>query len=158
MKANVCTSFATVALLMVVCFSSGIAQDKAIWTGTWKMVPEKTQFANGDGPSSIVIKLELKEGAVTETLTVETPGGERNFTATYTTDSKPSTQDVLGGTAQTTAKWDGAALVIDFKREGWGFTRKINLSSDGKTMTIAVHHSGDNGEADETVVLERQSS
>lgn len=153
MKAKICTFFAAVALLTVVSLSPALAQDKAKWTGTWKMVPEKSTFANGGGPDSIVIKLELKEGAVTETMTL---GGDRSFTATYTTDGKASTQEVMGRTAQTTAKWSGEALLIDFKHNDGGFGRKITLSPDGKTMTIAVHHSGDNGEADETVVLERQ--
>lgn len=152
MKAKLCTFFAAVALLTVVSLSPAAAQDKAKWTGTWKMVPEKTQFAGG-GPSNIVIKLELKDGAVTETLTVTTDNGERSFTATYTTDSKATTQEVMGRNMQTSAKWSGEALVIDFKADDAGFARKISLSSDGKTMTIAVHHTGDQGEKDDTVVL-----
>ncbi len=153
MKAKICTFFAAVALLTVVSLSPAAAQDKAKWTGTWKMVPEKSQFANGGGPSSIVIKLELKEGAVTETLTVGTADGERSFTATYTTDGKAITQEVMGRNMQALAKWSGEVLLIDFKDDSGGFARKITLSPDGKTMTIAVHHNGQQGEKDETVVL-----
>lgn len=153
MKAYVCTLLMAVALLTVIGCSSALAQDKAKWTGTWKMVPEKSQFANGGGPSSIVIKLELKDGAVTETMTLN---GDHSFTATYTTDGKAKSQEVMGNVAETSAKWNGDALSIDFKHEKGGFARTITLSPDGKTMTIAVHHSGENGEADETVILEKQ--
>lgn len=156
MKAYVCTLFAVVALLTVVSLTSATAQDKAKWTGTWKMIPAKSQFAGGSGPSSIVLKLELKEGAVTETLTVGGENGERSFTATYTTDGKASTQDVMGRTAQTSAKWDGEALVIAFKDERGGFARKIMLSPDGKTMTIAAQQTRDSDERNETIVLEKQ--
>ena len=156
MKAKICTLFAAVALLAVVSLAPVSAQDKAKWTGTWKMIPAKSQFAGGDGPSSIVIKLELKDGAVTETLTLGTENGERSFTATYTTDGKATEQEVMGRAAQTSAKWEGEALVIDFKAGDGGFARKITLSADGKTMNIAVHHSGGQGDRDDTVVLEKQ--
>ena len=155
MQAKICTVFAAMTLLTVVSLASVFAQDKAKWTGTWKMIPGKSKFV-GDGPSSLVLKLEVKEGAVAETLTVGTENGERGFSGSYTTDGKPTTQEVMGRTAQASAKWDGEALVIDFKDEKGGFARKITLSADGKTMTIAVHQTGENGDRDETVVLEKQ--
>ena len=97
MKATICTFFAAVALLTVVSFSPVSAQDNAKWTGTWKMIPAKSQFV-GDGPSSLVLKLEVKEGAVTETLTIGTENGERDFTGNYKTDGKATTQDLMGRT------------------------------------------------------------
>jgi hypothetical protein len=155
MKTSMSARFLAVALFVTLCITNVAAQVNDKWTGTWKMIPSKSRFA-GDGPSSIVIKLELKDVLLTETLTIGTDNGERSFTAKYTTDGKESTQEVMGSNAQTTAKWEGDTLVIDFKAEGRGFRRKIALSPDGKTMTIAVHHSGDQGERDETVVLEKQ--
>ena len=155
MKAKICTFFAAVALLTVVSFSPVSAQDNAKWTSTWKMIPAKSQFV-GDGPSSLVLKLEVKEGAVTETLTIGTENGERDFTGNYKTDGKATTQDLMGRTVQASAKWEGDVLAIDFKDERGGFARKITLSADGKTMTIAVHQTGENGDRDETVVLEKQ--
>lgn len=155
MQAKIGTFFAAIALLTVVSLSSASAQEKANWTGTWKMVPAKSQFA-GEGPSSLVIKLEVKDGAVSETFTVGTANGERGFSGSYTTDGKVTTQDVMGRTAKAFAKWDGEVLVIDFKDERGGFARKFTLSADGKTLTMAVHQTGDNGDRDETVVLEKQ--
>lgn len=156
MQAKFCTFFAAVALLTVVSLSPAAAQDKAKWTGTWKMDSAKSQFAGGGGPTRLTIKLELKDGAVTETMTAGNDNEERAFTAIYTTDGKESTQEVMGSSQQTTAKWEGDALVIEFKSEGRSFRRKFTLSPDGKTMTIAAHRSGEQGEADETVVLEKQ--
>ncbi|HEX4949570.1 MAG TPA: hypothetical protein VFZ34_23040 [Blastocatellia bacterium] len=155
MKANICTLFATVALLAVVGISTASAQDQAKWTGTWKMIPAKSKFA-GDGPASIVIKLDLKDNVVTETMTVGTDNGERGFTASYATDGKATTQEVMGRSAQTSAKWEGEALLIDFKTGDGSFNRKMTLSADGKTMTITVRQTGDQGERNETVVLEKQ--
>ncbi len=155
MQAKISTFFAVVALLTVVTLTSVAAQDKAQWTGTWKMIPAKSQFV-GDGPASLVLKLELKDGVVNETLTVGTENRERGFSGSYTTDGKVTTLEVMGRTAKASAKWEGATLLIDFKDEKGGFARKITLSADGKTMTIAVHQSGDSGDRDETIVLEKQ--
>lgn len=119
------------------------------------MIQAKSKFT-GDGPASIVIKLELKDGTLTETMTVGTDNGERAFTATYTTDGKVTSQEVLGRTAKTFAKWEKDVLVIDFNADGRAFVRKFSLSEDGKTMTVAVHQSNDQGDRDEMMVLEKQ--
>jgi len=153
-RINLC--FLMMAIVALLCVSSVSAQDSAKWTGTWKMIPEKSQFGGNGGPASIVIKFELKDSELTETMTLGGENGERSFTAKYSTDGKESTQEVMGKSAQTSAKWEGEALIINFNADGNGFRRKITLSPDGKTMTIAVHHSGDQGERDETVVLEKQ--
>jgi hypothetical protein len=59
--------------------------------------------------------------------------------------------------AKTSAKWEGDALVIEFKPENGFFKRKITLSSDGKTVMMMVTQSRDSGEArEETVVFEKQ--
>ena len=85
-----------------------------------------------------------------------TPNGERSFQAKYTTDGKETEQEVIGRTAKTSAKWEGDALLIEFKTEGGFFKRKITLSADGKTITKVVTQSGDNGQTEDTVVFEKQ--
>jgi hypothetical protein len=124
-------------------------------TGTWKMNAEKSKFENG-GPSSITIKIEHKDANLSETLTLGTDNGERSLDAKYTTDGKVTTQEVMGRTAQTNAKWEGDALIIDWKADDGGFTRKITLSVDGKTMTIVVTQSNHGQSSTDTVVLEKQ--
>jgi hypothetical protein len=155
MNTKRCTGLAVVALFAVASIASVFAQDNAKWTGTWKMIPARSKFT-GDGPASVVIKLDLKEGTLTETMTIGTDNGERAFTATYTTDGKVTSQEVMGRTAKTFAKWEKDVLVIDFNADGRAFVRKFSLSEDGKTMTVAVHQSGDQGDRDETLVMEKQ--
>lgn len=127
-------------------------------TGTWKMNPEKSQFERG-GPSAITLKIDHKEPAISETLMLVTDGGDRSVDAKYTTDGKETAQEVIGTTAQTSAKWEGDALTIDWKIENASFSRKITVSADGKTMTMIVKQSNPNGEsATDTVVLEKQET
>jgi hypothetical protein len=124
-------------------------------TGTWKMNAEKSKFEQG-GPSSITLKIEHKDGALSESLMLMTDNGERTMEAKYTTDGKATSQEVMGRTAQTSAKWEGDALTIDWKADDGGFTRKITLSADGKTLTMVVIQSSHGQSATDTVVLEKQ--
>ena len=145
--------FATVAAINVA------AQTKQPnLSGTWKMNTEKSKFENG-GPSDITIKFDHKESTLAESLMLVTGGGDRTVEAKYTTDGKESAQDVMGVSAQTTAKWEGEALLIDWKIEGASFSRKISLSADGKTITMIVKQSSPDGQSStDTVVLEKQEA
>ena len=144
-----------IAAIVCVCASIASAQTKPDFSGTWKMNREKSKFERG-GPDAILIKIDHKEPAFAENWTVSTPDGERSLQAKYTTDGKETEQEVMGRMSKTSAKWEGDALVIEFKSEEGFFKRKITLSADGKTITKVVTQSGDNGQTEDTVVLEKQ--
>lgn len=127
-------------------------------TGTWKMNAEKSKFEQG-GPSEITIKFDHKDASLSESLILATPNGDRTVDTKYTTDGKESTQEVMGTQGQTSAKWEGETLTIDWKVEGGSFTRKISVAADGKTMTMVVKQTSPDGRSStDTVVLEKQEA
>jgi hypothetical protein len=145
-----------IAAIVCLCASMAAAQTKPDFSGSWKMNREKSKFADG-GPNAILIKIDHKEPALTEEWSMSTRDGERSFQAKYTTDGKETEQEVMGRTAKTSAKWEGDALVIEFKTGEGFFRRKITLSADGKTMTKTVTHSPDDGNPiEDTVVFDKQ--
>ena len=144
-----------IAAIVCLCASIAAAQTKPDFSGSWKMNREKSKFERG-GPDNLLIKIDHKEPAFVEDWKMSTPNGERAFQAKYTTDGKETEQEVMGRTAKTSAKWDDDGLVIEFKTENGFFKRKITLSADGKTITKVVTQSGDNGQTEDTVVLEKQ--
>jgi hypothetical protein len=145
-----------IAAIVCLCASIASAQTKPDFSGTWKMNREKSKFERG-GPDAILIKIDHKEPAFAENWTVSTPDGERSLQAKYTTDGKETEQEVMGRMAKTSAKWDGDALVIEFKSEEGFFKRKITLSADGKTITKIVTQSPRDGEqTEDTVIFEKQ--
>jgi len=151
-------NIAAFMIAAIVCLSALIdaAQTKPDFTGSWKMNREKSKFERG-GPDAILIKIDHKEPAFAENWTVSTPDGERSLQAKYTTDGKETEQEVMGRMSKTSAKWEGDALVIEFKSEGGFFKRKITLSADGKTITKIVTQSPRDGEqTEDTVVFEKQ--
>ncbi|HZS06833.1 MAG TPA: hypothetical protein VFD58_18500 [Blastocatellia bacterium] len=148
------TTFAIVLSLAIVSLAG--TQTKPNLSGLWKMNPQKSNFGPNGGPDGITIKFDQKDSELSETLTISAGGNERAIDVKYTTDGKEGEAQIGGDGAKTTAKWDGDALVIEWKNGERVFRRKFTLSGDGKTMTIAVHHVDPNGERDETVVLEKQ--
>lgn len=106
------------------------------------MNPAKSKFGANGGPESSVIKLDLQGETLNEVLTLGGADGERSIDAKYTTDGKESSVNVGDDNVTATAKWEGSTLVIEWKGDGRSFLRKFTISPDGKTMTIAVHHSG----------------
>lgn len=125
-------------------------------TGAWKMNPQKSKFGPSGGPSAITISFDQKEALLTETLSL-VEDAEETLNLTYSTDGKETQNDASGTGVKSTARWKGPVLIIDWKlSNGNEFTRKFTVSEDGKTMTVAVHHSRQNGEFDETVVFEKQ--
>jgi hypothetical protein len=145
-----------IAVIVSLCASIAAAQTKPNFSGEWKMNREKSKFADG-GPDAILIKIDHKEPALTEEWTLSTSEGDRSFKAKYTTDGKETEQEVMGRTAKTSAKWDGDALVIEFKAADGFFKRKITLSADGKTLTKVVTHAEGGGDpTEDTVVFEKQ--
>ena len=147
---------AAIALTFCLCTFVAAAQTKPNLTGTWKMNSSKSNFANANNhPSEITIKFDQKDSSFTELLTV-TENGEHKMDLKYTADGKETTNQFENHPVQTTASWEGETLVIEVKFEQEKlFIRKITISSDGKTMTMTVHH-GKGENASDTVVLEKQ--
>jgi hypothetical protein len=85
-----------------------------------------------------------------------TENGEHKMDLKYTADGKETTNQFENHPVQTSASWEGETLVIEVKFEQRNpFIRKVTISSDGKTMTMTVHHTKDENASD-TVVLEKQ--
>jgi hypothetical protein len=157
MKSKSIAMTAVLFLLTTILTSAATAQTKQPnLSGTWKMNAAKSKFERG-GPSGITIKFDHKEPSISEVLSLTNDSGDRTVEAKYTTDGKETTQAVMGTSAQTSAKWEGEALTIEWKAEGRNFSRTISLGADGKTMTIIVKQTGPDGQGlTDTVVLEKQ--
>src|SRR6185503_21377973 len=119
------------------------AQGKPDFSGTWtldtaKSDPPPQGRGGGGGAATLTIKQTGTELAVTS------EGRQGPQTMTYKLDGSPSSNEVMGrGGAQTvksTAKWEGATLVIETTRDIQGMsitTKEVrSLSADGKVMTI----------------------
>jgi hypothetical protein len=145
-----------VAAIGCLCASIAGAQTKPNFSGTWKMNREKSKAETLDKFRSIIAKIEHNEPHFSESITLTHDGGDLTAEGNYTTDGKESEAQSTSGALKATAKWEGDALIVEWKNEGIHVRRKYILAADGKTLTVNARHSTTNGEVDEITVFEKQ--
>jgi hypothetical protein len=145
-----------VAAIGCLCVSIAWAQTKPNFSGTWKMNREKSKFEALDNIRSIIVKIEHKEPHFSESVTVTSGGGGFTVEGNYTTDGKESEVESPSGALKATAKWEGDALIVEWKNERFHVIRKYTLSADGRTFTSTTRRYTTNGEVEEMTVFEKQ--
>ncbi len=138
------------------------ADTKPDFSGQWKMNAEKSDFGPLPAPSSRTDKIEHKEPSLKMTRIQSSEQGETTSEWDCTTDGKECKVEIRGAPLRikTTVRWDGDALAFDHKgsfndmevqiKEKW------TLSEDRKVITIKRNLSSPQGEAEQTIVLEKQ--
>lgn len=153
-------------LLAIACFGLAVvmashADSKPNFSGEWKLNVDKSDFGPLPPPKSRTDKIDHKDQSLKIARTQTNQQGESTSELSCTTDGKECTGTIRGVplTLKTTVEWDGSALVFDSKGTFNGrdvqIKGKWTLSADGKTITIARHLAGQEGETDQTIVLEK---
>ncbi|MCE2941201.1 MAG: hypothetical protein ACK53A_07990 [Gemmatimonadota bacterium] len=134
-------------------------------SGTWALDAAKSDFGPmaqmmGETPK-ITMVIEHKEPALSMKTTTTTSRGERTSDQSLTTDGKEvTTTNPRGGTAVSSAKWEGGNLVITSRRTTpQGELTQVQtmiLSADGKTLTIDGRAQTPMGEFTTTQVFVKQ--
>jgi hypothetical protein len=149
-----------VALLGILALIALPAIAKPNFTGDWKLNTAKSDFGPMPPPSSMTEKITHDDPKLKVAISQSTDRGDFDFEVNYTTDGKECTNEFRGNEMKSTLKWEGDTLVVDTKgRFGDNdvtMQDKWKLSGDGKTLTVSRHFSSSMGEADQTLVLEKQ--
>ena len=157
---------ATFALSTLVLFAASLAaQSKPNFSGTWKMNPSKSDFGPLPATNSRTDVIEHNDPVLKINTTADTAQGNVTFATNYTTDGKPvvNKRESPAGAQEikSTLAWEGSKLVINSKLniQDQEITLKAvwSLSEDGKTLTQNVHFTAQMGEADQTLVFEKQA-
>ena len=127
--------------------------------GTWQMNPAKSDFGSGPVSESRVDRISVEGPNVKDTITQKLRRGlESTYDMNYATDGSESENRVRGTLVKSTAKWDGATLVVDstvfaFRQEM--MNDRWSVSPDGKTLILIRHMTGPR-RADQKIVFDRQ--
>jgi hypothetical protein len=150
-----------VAALTVTAFAASLAaQTKTNYSGTWKLNVAKSDFGPIPGPDSQTNVIEHNDPVLKVNANVEGAQGKQTASLLYTTDGKEVMNKQGPREIKSTAVWDGRNVVINskFNLNDSEVTIKSvwTLSADGKTLTENRHLAAQMGEADQTMVFEKQ--
>lgn len=126
------------------------AQAKPDFSGVWTLVPDKSDFGPMPAPTSVTRTITHKDPSLKiVSVQVGGPNGDATIETTYSTDGKPTTNDIMGSTMSSTAKWDGTAIVVNSTVTMQGtdltLTDRYELSDGGKTLTDTREITTDQG-------------
>jgi hypothetical protein len=155
---------AIVAVLSVTAFATSmLAQSKPNFSGTWKLNTAKSDFGPVPAPDSRTDVIDHNDPAMKiNTSLVGGPQGNMNATSNYTTDGKEATNHMGDREIKATVVWEGSKLVVNAKTSFQDAELLIKsvwtLSDDGKTLTQNVHFTTPMGEADQTLLYDKQDA
>jgi len=131
-----------VVVLAVAIAGLAVAQGKVDFSGKWapKVDPNAAPPAGGGGGRGGMGGGPMTVKQTATELTQERTMGETTMTTVFKLDGTESVNAQGQGQAKSTAKWDGAKLVIKTVAEGpngaMETTATWSLSADGKELTI----------------------
>jgi hypothetical protein len=146
------------ALSLLTLVSVATAADKSNFSGEWKMDPAKSNFGQLPPPTSFVRKIQHKDPSLIVIEEQSANGMQSTTTRSVTTDGKPATLQLNGIAAICSAVWDGSDIVASTAMDAASlkFTDRMSLSADGKVLTSKVQIATPQGDADLTIVFNRQ--
>jgi hypothetical protein len=145
-------------LSLLTLVSVATAADKPNFSGEWKMDPAKSNFGQLPPPTSFVRKIQHKDPSLIIIEEQSANGMQSTTTRSVTTDGKPTTLQLNGIAAICSAVWDGSDIVASTVMDAASlkFTDRMSLSADGKVLTSKVQIATPQGDADLTIVFNRQ--
>lgn len=129
-----------VAAVAAVCLMlASPATAKQDFSGTWKIVLDKSDFGPMPAPEKVEQVVEQKENDLKVNWTSVSQQGEMKLELNYSTE-KETTNTFRNAPMKSTAKWEGETLVVVSKLEVQGNEIVIqdtwSLSDEGKTLTM----------------------
>jgi hypothetical protein len=156
-------SFVHVMILMLVAGLGTALAERSNFSGEWKLNVDKSDFGMAPAVSNRTDKIVHKDPSLQITRAQTTAAGAGTSEYTCTTDGKECAVSITGGAVKLSGaafKWVEDTLTFDGKGTYNGGDLSIHekwaLSPDGKALTIQRHLTVSVGEADQTLVLEKQ--
>ncbi|MBI4908289.1 MAG: hypothetical protein HY820_31980 [Acidobacteria bacterium] len=148
------------AAVTAVALTATPAAAKPDFSGSWKLVADKSDFGPMPVPDKMEYAIEHKDPEVKAKVTQANQQGEATVEQTYSTDGKETTNTLRGNPVKSTTKWDGDKMVINSKIDFQGNEITLSdawvLAEDGKTVTITRKINSPMGELEQKIVLAKQ--
>ena len=141
--------------------AASAAQAKPDFSGVWIMDASKSNFGGMPSPETMTRTITHKEPSF-RVVTVQTGGTteDRTIDTTFTTDGKPQTNTIPGGSLTLAGKWEGTTLVLAGTMSLTDMAIPVEdrfvLSPDGTTLTVTRKFSATEGSLSVKVVMTKK--
>ena len=132
------------------------AQTEKEFIGTWKLDASRSNFSGRGAPGEVVIRFEVEDGSLRETIKVVNAQGESTRALRYAVDGSITVNGSGDEQVKTRLLHNADAVVLEWIDNGGTFTRTLRLSNDRRTLSIKAHDTNPDVQADDLIVLQRQ--
>ncbi|UCF38884.1 MAG: hypothetical protein JSU96_08620 [Acidobacteriota bacterium] len=136
------------------------AADKPDFSGEWVLNVAKSDFGPLPGPTLMTQQIEHKEPALKVRFHSEGMQGSMDGEVAYTTDGAECKNQIGDVDITSTLTWEGVSLkvksVLDIQGMSIDAEDTWTLSEDGQTITVDRFMSSSMGDAEQTLIMEKQ--
>lgn len=125
-------SAAALALFAV----SAFAANHHSLNGTWKLMPERSNFAGGTMIQSASLTINDREHNISISRNFTSEGENTTASYTFDTDARENSTIHQGAGFKSKAKWDGDVLKVTTTRTNGIETERYSLQPDGTLMMV----------------------
>lgn len=133
-------------VLFLACISAALSAAQPDFTGEWRLVPARSQFARQQPPSSRIMQIDHRDPVLILHMVESANGRDTKGTLFYSTDGAERTNDVMGNPMKARTKWDGNVLEMRttgrFGSNDISLLDRYELSADAATLTLKRHFEG----------------
>jgi hypothetical protein len=129
-------TFLSSTFALVFLAATALAANHHSLNGTWKLIPEKSDFAGGTMIQSASITLNDRQHNISISRNFTSEGENTTSSYTFDTDARENATIRQGPTFKSKAKWEGDVLKVTTTRDNGVETERYSLQPDGTLMMV----------------------
>jgi len=136
------------------------AQAKPNFSGSWKLVADKSDFGFFPLPDKYEQEIQHEDPELKVKQTQSNQQGEITVEFVYSTDGKETSNQIRNTAVKTVMNWDEDALKMEYRLNFQGndvvITERWTMAEDGKTYSVSRKIASPQGDIEMKLVLEKK--
>jgi hypothetical protein len=124
------------AAVLVFFAASAFATNHHSLNGTWRLIPDRSDFAGGTMIQSASITINDRQHNISISRNFTSEGENTTASYTFMTDGRENSTIHQGASFKSKAKWDGDVLKVTTTRDNGVETERYSLQPDGTLMLV----------------------
>lgn len=136
MQLHLRKTFLSGAAVTVFFATSAFAANHHSLNGTWKLIPDRSDFAGGNMIRSASITINDRQQNISISRNFTSEGENTTTSVTFDTDAREKSSIHQGSNFKSKAKWDGDVLKVVTTRANGIETERYSLQPDGTLLLV----------------------